>query len=315
VSVAGIALAVVAAVANAFAVVLQAAEDRRSPDRDAMRASLLVRLARRPRWLAGAALMALAGATQIMALAFAPIAVVQPMLSTSQLVLLATARVKLRERVGRSELLGATAIALGLIAVVYAAPHQSSVAVGAVRLAPPMLVVGGLALVTYVAGRARPALRLLLVVGAGLSYACADFVSKLLSNAGSSGAWWLVGVWVAVLLGVGGAAFLQETTALQHRPAVTVAPVIGAVKVPLPVLMALWAGMESWHGDDLRIALLLAGLALSAVGAATLGRSEAVSRVSAGGESDGASDASGQGHHLAGSSAQASGPRPVPSGP
>lgn len=278
----GITLGLVAAVANAYALVLQAAEDRRSSDEQAMRASLLVRLAHRPRWLAGAGLMVMAGVAQVAALAFAPIAVVQPMLSTSQLVLLGIARVKLRERVGRSEVLGAVAIVIGLAAVVYAAPHQSSATVHAGRLALAMAIVGGLALIAYLNGRWRPSMRLLLVVGAGLSYAFADFVAKLVSDAASAGSWWLAGIWVALLLIVGAGAFLQETTSLQHRPAVTVAPVIGAIKVPLPVLMALAAGMEPWTGDIGRIAILLAGLAVTAAGAATLGRSGAVHRLSEG---------------------------------
>lgn len=283
---AGIALALTAAVANAYAVVMQAAEDRRSSDEQAMRASLLVRLAHRPRWLAGAGLMVVAGVAQITALAFAPIAIVQPMLSTSQLVLLGVARFKLHERVGRSEVLGAVAIVAGLAAVVYAAPHQSSRSVGAAQLIPPVAVVGGLALTAYLTGRWRPSLRLLLVIGAGLSYAFSDFVAKLLSDAASTDTWWLMGVWIALLLVVGAGAFLQETTALQHRPAVTVAPVIGAVKVPLPVLMALWAGMEPWNGSGAHIAILLGGLAVSAAGAATLGRSDVVSRLSESDESE-----------------------------
>jgi hypothetical protein len=46
--------------------------------------------------------------------------------------------------------------------------------------------------------------------------------------------------------------------------------------------MALWAGMEPWRGGAAGVALLLCGLALAAGGAATLGRSEAVSRVAEG---------------------------------
>lgn len=276
---AGIGLALVTAVANAYAVVLQAAEDRRAPDTKAMRAALLIRLAHRPRWLAGAGLMVLAGIAQITALSFAPIAIVQPTLSTSQLVLLAIARVKLHERVGWTELMGASAIVLGLAGVIVAAPHQSNPQVAAGRLAAPLALVGGAAIIAFLVGRGRPSLRLLLVLGSGLAYACSDFVSKLLSNAASTERWWLAGVWVVVIVAIGAMAFLEETTALQHRPAVTVAPVIGAVKVPLPVLMALWAGLEPWSGNAGTAAILLVGLALAAAGAATLGRSGAVSRV------------------------------------
>ena len=48
---AGVAVALAAAVANAFAVVFQAAEDRRSSVSAAGRFSLLASLARRRRWL------------------------------------------------------------------------------------------------------------------------------------------------------------------------------------------------------------------------------------------------------------------------
>jgi hypothetical protein len=56
--------------------------------------------------------------------------------------------------------------------------------------------------------------------------------------------------------------------------------VIGAVQDPLPVLMALWSGVESWGAGSQHLAELACGLAIVTVGAATLGRSEAVARVS-----------------------------------
>jgi drug/metabolite transporter (DMT)-like permease len=275
----GIGLALLAAVANAWAVVLQAAEDRRSSDRDAMRASLLVAMSHRPRWLAGTGLMALGGVAQVAAMAFAPIAVVQPALASSQLVLLAIARVRLGERVGPNEILGAAAITVGLVAVVVVAPPDTSTEPGAARLAVPLAVVGALTLGGFLAGRARPRAGLVVVIGAGLAYAWVDFASKLLSLTISAGAVWQVIVWIALMVCVGAVAFVEETTAMQRRPAVTVAPVIGAIKVPLPVLMALWAGMESWNAGPIGIGVLLAGLAVAALGAALLGRSQAVANL------------------------------------
>jgi hypothetical protein len=59
-----------------------------------------------------------------------------------------------------------------------------------------------------------------------------------------------------------------------------VAPVVGAVHDPLPVLMALWAGVEVWGSAPHRIIPLVAGLAVIAAGAALLGRSRAVARIS-----------------------------------
>jgi drug/metabolite transporter (DMT)-like permease len=277
-------VAFAAAVANAFAVVFQAAEARDSPTAEGGRFALLARLARRPRWLAGTGLLVLAWPLQILALGLAPITVVQPTLSASQLVLLGIARVQLGERVGRLEMLGALAIVLGVSAVVAAAPRHSIRDPAAGRVAVPLVVVGVAAIGAYLLFRLRPRARLAVVIGAGLAYAWVDFVNKLLANDISKGDWVLAVVWLVVTVAFGSLAFLEETTALQVRPAVTVAPVIGAVQDPLPVLMALWAGVEVWGSASHRVAPLAGGLALVTAGGALLGRSRAVARVS--GEED-----------------------------
>jgi hypothetical protein len=171
---AGIAAALAAAVMNAWAVVLQAIEAHAQPEGSAMRGALLLRLARRPRWLAGTALMIAAGGCQLAALALAPISVVQPMLASSQLVLLAIARARLREHVGVRELLAVGAIAAGVVAVVLVAPGRVTRQVSAGALVAPLASIGGAALVVYLLGRAHPRARLGLVIGAGLAYSWAD---------------------------------------------------------------------------------------------------------------------------------------------
>ncbi len=279
---AGIIVAVVASVANAFAVVLQAGESRRSPRSQAARFSLLLNLTRRPRWLAGTALMAAAWPLQSLALAWAPITVVQPTLASGTLVLLAVARVRLGERVGRPEVLGSAAIVLGIAVVISAAPRHTTHIPGAGRVAVPLTVIGLGALVAYAIGRLRPDRTLALVVGAGLAFAWADFANKLLSNEISTNRWLPAVLWLMATVAFGTLAFLQETTALQQRPAITVAPVIGAVQDPLPVLMALWAGVESWGAGSQHLVELACGLAIVTVGAVMLGRSKAVARVAGG---------------------------------
>lgn len=275
----GIAAALAAAVANAMAVVLQASEARRSPSREGMHASLLVRLAHRPRWLAGSGLIAVGGVLQILALALAPIAIVQPTLATDMLWLLAVARLRLHQQVGLPEGLGALAILAGLTAVILASPAHALVHPGS-GLVLPVVVVAGAGALASVLGRARPRAGLLLVVGAGLAYSWSDFGSKLLAQEISRSRWALAAAWLAGVVVLGAVAFLEENTALQRRPAVTVAPVIDAIKVPLPVLMALWAGAERWGAQAGQIAALLGGLVVVAAGAASLGRSETVAKVS-----------------------------------
>jgi hypothetical protein len=129
-------------------------------------------------------------------------------------------------------------------------------------------------------GRLRPRLPLALVIGAGLAYAWVDFANRLLAGAISGGHLGFVILWLVAILGFGALAFLEETTALQRRPAVTVAPVIGAIHDPLPVLMALWSGVAAWGTATHRVAPLIIGLAVIAAGAATLGRSKAVAKIS-----------------------------------
>lgn len=276
---AGILTALAASAANAFAVVYQAAEDRRSPVAQAGRFALLGSLVHRRRWLAGTGLMVLAWPLQVLALGLAPITVVQPTLSSSQLVLLAVARARLRERVGGFEALGALAIVAGVSAVIVAGPRHSVTDPPTGQVALALAAVGAAALIAYLTGRSRPGRALALVIGAGLAYAWVDFANKLLAGDISAGRWGLAGAWLIVTIAFGTLAFLQETSALQRRPAVTVSPVIGAVQSPLPVLMALWAGVETWGNAAHRIIPVIAGLALVTAGAAILGRSRTVARL------------------------------------
>jgi hypothetical protein len=280
VTAAGIAVALAAAVANAFAIVFQAQEDRLTSSEHAARMSLLFLLARRRRWLLGIALMVVAWPLQVLALAWAPITVVQPMLATTQLILLAIARARLNERVRRLEVWAVAATVAGIAAVVWAAPRHMSRDPAEARIALPLALVGGAAVLAYVIGRFRSGAGLWFVIRAGLAYAWVDFVNKLLADDLSNAHWLLAGIWLSTTLAFGALAFLQETTALQRRPAVTVTPVIGAIQDPLPVIMALVAGVESWGAGSDRIAPLVGGLALVTVGAVVLGRSGAVARVS-----------------------------------
>jgi hypothetical protein len=279
--VAGIGLALSAAVANAFAVVFQAAEARHSSICQAARFSLLLELARRPQWLFGTGLLLVVWPLQIAALTFAPITVVQPLMSVSQLALLGIARVRLREQVSRTEVMGVLSIVVGVTSIVVASPHHAILHPQVVRLAIPLAVVGAGALTGFAIGRLR-SVALPLVVGAGFGYAWADFANKLLSNALASGEGPLAAGWLMATIAIGSLAFLSENTALQRRAAVTVSPVVGAVQSPLPVLMALASGIERWSAGAQHVVALLAGLGLVATGASVLGRSSAVARLTVG---------------------------------
>jgi drug/metabolite transporter (DMT)-like permease len=296
----GAAIAFAAAVANAFALVLQADEVRKSPLKATARASLLWRLARRPRWLLGTALLALGWPLQVLALAFAPITVVQPMLATFQLILMVIVHVGRGVPLYARQWLAALATVVGVVVIVVAAPHRTVDHPAPGQLAIPLVVVGVAALVAYGAARVRarraeaagvpaaaPARRhldegVLLALGAGFGYAWADFADKLLSNEITVSHWLPASIWLLAIFVFGALAFLQENSALQYRSPVVVAPVIGALQEPLPVLMAVVGGVELWTGGPGRVAALAVGLALVGGGAVVLARSPDVAALAHG---------------------------------
>ena len=274
----GALIAVGAVIAGVSATVLLASEARTAPISDVGRLSLLARLIRRPRWSAGAALMATAWPLQVAALGFAPLVIVQPILATFFLFLLVVARVRLGEQVGAREWVAVLMIMAGIGAVLLFTPRHIGGHATISTLALPLAVVGGAAVAAFAIPRARGGAPALLAIGAGLGYAWADFANNLLSENVTSGRWAIAGAIITGVLTFGGLAFLPENSGLAVWPAVRVAPTIGAIQLPLPVLMALWGGVEVWRSSALQTGALLGALVLVVGGAVLLGRSHAVAR-------------------------------------
>jgi hypothetical protein len=280
----GALIALAAAFANACALILQGAEARASPPA-AADVGLLVRLARRPRWVLGTALVAIAWPLQVAALAFASITVVQPILATFQLILMAIVAIGRRAALHASQWFAAAATIAGVGVIVAVAPHRSVDHPAAWRVAVPLVVIGVAALLAFAAARVRWRgfdAGLLLAIGAGFGYAWVDFADKLLSNEITVARWIPALIWLIAVVGFGAVAFLQETSALQYRSPVVVAPVIGALQEPLPVLMAVAGGVELWTGGPARVLALGIGLLLVGGGAVILARSPDVAEVTHG---------------------------------
>src|SRR5581483_7832585 len=100
----GVLAALAASALYAVAVALQALEARAVPVEHSQRFSLLRKLARRPRWLGGTAIGLAGWACQALAVALAPVTLVQPLLATTLAFLLLAGRRFLGEGVGRREL-------------------------------------------------------------------------------------------------------------------------------------------------------------------------------------------------------------------
>src|SRR4051794_8581130 len=163
--VAGMACAAGAAACFDGAVAWQAIEARRVP-RDEPR--LLLRLVRRPRWVAATGLAALGWPLQIAALSLAPLTVVQPMLASGLIVLLVLGAAVLGERVGAAEIGGAAAIIAGVAVLASAAPERSTHTAGTVSLAITLGALAAIALLPFVLPRSGR----LSTFAAGAAFAC-----------------------------------------------------------------------------------------------------------------------------------------------
>jgi drug/metabolite transporter (DMT)-like permease len=275
----GAGIALVASFLNAVALVLQAGEARTIPQDESGHFRLLWDLAHRPAWVMGTALLVISWPLQVVALLFTPLTVAQPVFATFQLFLLLLAHFHLREHIGSMEVVGALAVSVGVVLVILSAPNRSVAHPSPGRLAIPLAVIGVAALVAFALGRRHSRGGLILALGAGLAYAWSDFVNKLGANAISSGHVLAAVIWLLTVVGFGFLAFLQENSALQRQSPVVVAPVVGALQDPLPVLMALAAGIEAWDVSVLRVAGIAAGLGLTALGAAVLAHSPPVAEL------------------------------------
>lgn len=109
-------LAVVAALGFAIGTALQQRAAMASDDEEAMSAGFLLSLIKRPVWLAGIAADGLGFIAQAAALGIGRLVVVQPLLATSMVFALPFGARWTGQRIGRTEVLAAVAIVVGLAA-------------------------------------------------------------------------------------------------------------------------------------------------------------------------------------------------------
>lgn len=108
-------LALLAACFFALGTVLQQKAAQEVPDSEVESAGLLIRLARRPVWMAGLAIDGLGFLCQAAALHFGQLAVVQPLLATAVVFALPFGVLVIGRKITRADLTGALAVTVGLI--------------------------------------------------------------------------------------------------------------------------------------------------------------------------------------------------------
>jgi len=270
--------ALAAAVLYSAGVTLQAVEAREAPSEESLRLSLLSRLVRRRRWLAGTACVAGGWGMQAVALTLAPITIVQPALAVSVVSLLLIAVRFFGECVRRREALAALTIVVGVAGLVLAAPEQTESHARPLTLGIGMAVLGAVVLAPY-ALRGHSRFAAMVMFSAGLAYAWTGFSTKFLADGLASGAWVVVALWLGATAAAGGIGLLSEMTALQSRSAIRVFPVVLVVQIVVAVLLAPLLAGESWSPDGLVVALLVASLVVVSAGTRALAGAPAVETV------------------------------------
>jgi hypothetical protein len=282
----GIAAAVGASVLYNTSIALQALEARKVPGEHSLRLSLIGRLLRNRRWL-GATALGLAGwPLEIVALLLAPLTVVQPCLVSGLIVLLWLGATRLGEAPGKREFVAVAAIVAGVVGVAWAAPERTTdhAGTGAIVLALGLVAIP-IAAPYAMRGRASAA-GFLAVLSAGFGYAWTAISSKLLTDELAAGALLVAVAWLATAIASEGLALLSEMSALQRRPATHVAPVMFAVQIVVPVILAPLIFGESWAATPLGGTALVAFIAVAVAGTVLLASSRTVGAVIAAAHAD-----------------------------
>jgi hypothetical protein len=275
----GILAAVGASVLYNTSIALQALEVREVPGEHSLRLSLIGRLVRNRRWLGATALGLLGWPLEIVALLLAPLTVVQPCLASGLILLLWLGTTKLGEAPGRREFIAAAAIGIGVAGVAWAAPERTTDHAGTAAIALALgLVAIPIAAPYLLRGRAVAA-GMLAVLSAGCGYAWTAIASKLLTDELAAGTLLVAVAWLATAAVSEGLALLSEMSALQNRPATHVAPVMFAVQILVPVILAPLIFGESWGATPLGGAALVAFMVVALAGTVLLAGSRTVGAV------------------------------------
>jgi drug/metabolite transporter (DMT)-like permease len=280
----GFALALAAACCYETGYALQAIEARRAPADRALRPSLMTHLVRRPLWVGATGLSLLGWPLQIIALAHAPLTLVQPTLALGLLLLLVLGVRVLGEHVGPREIAAVVLIIASVGVFAWAAPRQLGEVQRSAGLVVALAILAGVTVAPYVISLMRRSQfpMLLLVASAGAADGMAAFVAKIVAQDASKGALVAVVAWAALVAAVVIVGVISESTALQRFAATRVAPTVLVMQIVIPVVLAPLVGGESWRHTPLGGAVLVMALVTVALGAGLLASSPAVAQLAVG---------------------------------
>ncbi|HEY7431364.1 MAG TPA: DMT family transporter [Streptosporangiaceae bacterium] len=252
----------------------------RSSEVGVLRVRRLLALLRQPRWLAGVGLDTFSFAVQGLALAFGPLALVQPLAATDVLFALPMIARRYRRRLTARDIAGAATVTAGMCVFLVVSPPTSGTAVpGLADWLPVLTGVAALATVSFLAAlRVRGRARVIwLAAAAGIIYGLLDALTKSsvdLLTAHGAGVllnWEPYGMAAAAAVGgaFGQSAFGAGALALSL-------PVIDTLEPVTAVVIAATIFHERLASSAALLGVQLFGGALAVVGIALLSRSSIV---------------------------------------
>ncbi len=274
-----IVLALCAAFCFALGSLVQQGAARQTHAR-ALRLGLLVALVRDWRWLGGLALAVFSFGVQATALAFGPLALVQPLATLDVLFALPLIAHLNRRPLTRRSITGGLCVAAGMAAFVIISPPTNGVGVPRFTAWVPALIgIGALtALGGFAALRARGTARvILLAAAAAVIYGLLDALTKSTVDMLPARGAGVIATWEPYALAAAGLlGGLFGQSAFHAGPLSLSLPVIDTVEPTAAVVLAAVVFHESLARSPWQLALQLAGAATAVTGIALLSHSSVV---------------------------------------
>lgn len=274
----GVGASVAAALLLSTGTIVQAFDARQVEHHHGLRLSMLGRLLSRRRWIAGTVIGYAAFPFQLLALAHAPLIIVQPVQACGLLLLMAAGAWVFHEHVGLSDLAGVLAIVAGLVLVTWGSPAGPDPPVSEPAL---FAATGGLTLAALVPYFSRERWgRNVIVVSAALGFAGTNLAVKGISQTLSVHGWGLLVAYLAVAGAGSVIGVLSQMTAFQRHRAVEVVPVTFSIPTFLPAVLGLVVLREQFATAAAGGAVFALGAVVLLAGTVAVCRSAPVSSVS-----------------------------------
>ena len=187
----------------------------------------------------GTGLSILGWPLQVIALLLAPLVVVQPALAAGLLVLVFVGQRMLGEHAGRHEHIAMAAIVIGVIGAGLCAPPRSTGHTSErLTILLVLVVLAAASLLPYLLRTFRRSPASVTIVCAGFAFGWSGVATKLASDDLSHGYFGVAIAWGLSTAAASAVGVLSESSSLQSRPAIQVAPVVFVTQTIVPVALA-----------------------------------------------------------------------------